>query len=320
MLQQTVIKAVIPAFERFFTRFPTVFALAKAEEDDVRRTVAGLGYYRRFRMLHEAAKELVTRSPDGKTVEWPRDVAGWLALPGIGRYTASAVASITASAPAAVVDGNVERVFCRLFDIQLPPDDRALKKPFLAVAHELLETKCPGDFNQALMELGQLVCTKTQPACATCPVATFCLARERGTQHLAPANKVRREAKALRMELLIPIKDGRIGLMRRPTEARFLKGTDGFPTLKDNAAGDGWHAPPVRGETLGNVFHTITHHKLTVVVTVVDGHDLALPLTWHEPRDLAAALMTSLDQKAWKCFAKEKREGLMFGRAIEPRA
>jgi len=208
MLQQTRIAAVMPYYERFLARFPTVESLARAPLDDVLKLWSGLGYYSRARNLHRAAREIVARH-DG---EFPRELDAALALPGIGRYTAAAVLSIAYDAPLAVLDGNVARVLARLGairgDLRAPRRWRELS----AAAQEHLAPRfparlpaqaAPGDWNQALMELGETICTPQIPRCAACPVARWCLARARGLTHEIPAPRKKRAPVRVRIAAAI---------------------------------------------------------------------------------------------------------------------
>ncbi len=183
MLQQTRIAAVIPYYEKFLARFPDVQTLADAAEQDVLRLWAGLGYYSRARNLQLAAREMVAQH-GGK---FPNDFAAALALPGIGRYTAAAVLSIAFDAPHAALDGNVARVLARLNavrgDLRAPRQWKKLE----AAAQTLLAPEAPGDWNQALMELGETVCTPKAPRCGECPVSRWCEARRRGIVDSIPA-------------------------------------------------------------------------------------------------------------------------------------
>ncbi|HZW80536.1 MAG TPA: hypothetical protein VFF50_08700 [Candidatus Deferrimicrobiaceae bacterium] len=167
MLQQTRVAAVIDHYRKFLRRFPTVKKLAAAREARVLAAWSGLGYYRRARMMHAAAKVIV-RQLDGK---FPATAEGLRALPGIGRYTSAAIASIAFDQPVAVVDGNVERVLQRVVGERLAGD------VLWAAANDLLAKKRPGDFNQAMMELGAVVCTPRAPGCLTCPVVELCATR-----------------------------------------------------------------------------------------------------------------------------------------------
>ncbi len=167
MLQQTRVAAVIEHYHEFLRRFPTVEKLAAAREASVLAAWSGLGYYRRARMLHGAAK-IIAREHGGK---FPATEPGLRTLPGIGRYTAAAIASIAFGAPVAVVDGNVERVLQRISAKRLSGEE------LWTAAENLLDAKRPGDFNQAMMELGATVCTPRSPACLTCPVTALCATR-----------------------------------------------------------------------------------------------------------------------------------------------
>ncbi len=208
MLQQTRVETVIPYFERWTRRFPDVRRLAEAPEAEVLRHWEGLGYYSRARNLHGAAK--VVREEMGGRI--PDDPAELRRLPGVGEYTAGAIASIAFGVPVPAVDGNVRRVLARLADESSP---RASDLRDAAAA--LVDPARPGDFNQALMELGSLVCTPRSPACARCPVAGHCAARAAGTQEQRPAPRKTApvpERDVATAVILAP--DGRLLLRRRP--------------------------------------------------------------------------------------------------------
>ena len=218
MLQQTRIAAVMPYYERFLARFPSVEALALAAQDDVLKLWSGLGYYSRARNLHRAAQEIEARYGG----EFPRALEQTLALPGIGGYTAAAVLSIAYDAPLAVLDGNVARVLARLGairgDLREPGRWRALSQ----TAQEFLTPglpahEAPGDWNQALMELGETVCTPQIPRCGACPVARWCAARARGLTREIPAPRKKRAAVRVRIAAVI-LRDprGRTLLVRDP--------------------------------------------------------------------------------------------------------
>jgi len=196
MLQQTRIAVVIPAYERFLGAFPTIAALARAEEEDVLSLWSGLGYYSRARSLHRAARVLHER---GETA-FPFEREEALALPGVGEYTAAAVLSIAHGKPWAAVDGNVIRVLSRL-DCLPRPDARGA--PHAEIASRLLARDRPGDWNQALMELGEMVCTPKAPACDACPLAEPCEARRRDVVLLHPPPKPRRGTERLGLELTV---------------------------------------------------------------------------------------------------------------------
>jgi len=200
MLQQTRVAAVIAHYHEFLRRFPTVEKLAAAREASVLAAWSGLGYYRRARMLHAAAKA-IARQHGGK---FPPTAKGLLALPGIGRYTAAAIASIAFDEPVAVVDGNVERVLQRVAGKRLAGEE------LWATANHLLDRKRPGDFNQAMMELGAVACTPRAPACLTCPVLELCATRG----ELAPTAKVKPQKKR-EIQYSIVCRDSEIFLVQR---------------------------------------------------------------------------------------------------------
>lgn len=180
MAQQTTIEVVVPRWTRFRRRFPTVAALARAPEREVLAEWSGLGYYARARNLHRAAKTVVAAGA------FPRTLQGWRALPGVGAYTAAAVASITFGVVEPVVDGNVVRVLCRLYGLRLDPRALATLAKVRALARPLVPARNPGDHNQAVMELGALVCTPRAPRCGACPLRSFCRAAASGEPEAFP--------------------------------------------------------------------------------------------------------------------------------------
>ncbi len=185
MLQQTQVETVIPYFARFLTAFPTIHALATAPLDTVLKLWEGLGYYSRARNLHQAAQK-VSQDYAG---QFPQTVEGLLVLPGIGRYTAGAISSIAFGQPAPLLDGNVIRVFARLTDLDADVTQPAVKESLWKLAEEWLDRTRPGDYNQALMELGRVVCKPRAPLCTECPVSQHCSAFANGTQNLRPVKK-----------------------------------------------------------------------------------------------------------------------------------
>ncbi len=185
MLQQTRVETVIPYYERFLARFPTVEALADADGDDLMEHWAGLGYYRRARNLQAAARKLVEEYGG----ELPDDVEALLALPGVGRYTAGAVASIAFDRDAPIVDGNVARVLARLLDLREEISSPAVQKRLWEEAAVLAKGPHPGDLNQALMELGARVCTPRSPGCLLCPIRRHCAALQHGDPESLPRKK-----------------------------------------------------------------------------------------------------------------------------------
>jgi A/G-specific adenine glycosylase len=182
MLQQTQVATVIPFYERFMARFPTLEALATAPEDDVLRLWAGLGYYSRARNLQRGAQEVLARH-HGRVPEAVDDLLG---LPGVGRYTAGAIASVAYNQPAPILDGNVIRVLCRLYGLRGDPKRAPLHGRLWQLAEENIPPDHAGEFNQAMMELGATVCTPRSPRCNACPIAPACEARRLGIQEALP--------------------------------------------------------------------------------------------------------------------------------------
>jgi A/G-specific adenine glycosylase len=213
MLQQTRIAAVIPYYDRFLRRFPDVRTLARARQPEVLKFWSGLGYYSRARNLHAAAKTIVAKH-DG---EFPRDLEVALSLPGIGNYTAAAVLSIAYDEPFAVLDGNVARVLARLGavhgDLREPPAWRNLSE----TASQLLTRKAASDWNQALMELGETICTPQSPRCAACPISHWCEAHAQGLADEIPAPRKKRAAVNIKIAAAILCDpQGRTLLVRDP--------------------------------------------------------------------------------------------------------
>jgi A/G-specific adenine glycosylase len=219
MLQQTQVSRVVPAFERFVERFPTVKALAAAREDQVLAMWSGLGYYRRARCLHAAARSVVEHH-GGRL---PADLDALRALPGVGRYTAGAIASIVFGRPAPIVDGNVRRVFLRIHGQDLDPDDPRTDRWAWGVAERYAASaRSPGVANEALMELGATVCLPppTPPRCGQCPVRTLCAARRRGLTDRIPRPRARARPREVWLTaVVVQDRRGRLLLVRREASA-----------------------------------------------------------------------------------------------------
>jgi A/G-specific adenine glycosylase len=247
MLQQTQVSTVIPFYERFLDRFPTAPALAAAPETEVLAAWAGLGYYRRARFLHAAAKEITERHGGS----FPNDPEA--RLPGIGRYTRAAILSIAYGRPLAVLDGNVARVLSRVRAIAGEPKKN--EKRLWELAEELLEPSNPGDWNQAMMELGATVCLPAAPRCEICPVSDACEARRRGLQDELPTPAARKREVAVSLDCVVCDRGGRLLIERRA--AGLL--SDHWALPENGPAFEG-------GEPWGTVRHQITHHKVTLTV------------------------------------------------------
>lgn len=202
MLQQTTVAAVIPYFERFIAAFPDVKALAAAPLDDVLRLWEGLGYYSRARNLHRAAGLIVSEHGG----QFPADAALLQKLPGIGRYTAGAIASFAFDLPAPIVEANTERLYARLLGLQQDVRSAAGQKQLWAFAESIVPNARPGDFNQSVMDLGARICTPTNPRCSDCPVSEYCGAFRLGLQHELPRKPPRASVTAIAELAVIPVR------------------------------------------------------------------------------------------------------------------
>ena len=227
MMQQTTYASALPYHTRFLERFPTVEALAAADQQEVLKAWEGLGYYARARNLHRAAQGIAASG------RWPSTVDEWRAVPGVGPYTAAALASVLNGVPEPVVDGNVARVFARCWalddDFHKLPARRKLADRLRA---EITHASSPGDFNQAMMELGALVCTPANPACGDCPLARVCAARKAGAQADYPRKTARKEL-PVRKGTAVVVRDaeGRVLLVEN-REGGLLKGLWELPLVE----------------------------------------------------------------------------------------
>jgi A/G-specific adenine glycosylase len=244
MLQQTRVAVVEDRYRKFVAQFPSVERLARAREETVLAAWSGLGYYRRARALHQAAREIAGRKSFPSTADELRE------LPGIGRYTAAAVASIAFGQPVAVVDGNVKRVLERVTH-QLAPIKQMAEEDYWQAAGKLLDKRRPGDFNQAMMELGALVCLPAQPLCQACPVADLCSSR-------GPTEKVKgpQRRKAV-LQYALARRNGSVLLRQRDRESSLMPGMWELPEIR----------PGKRNETpLLTLRHSITTTDYSVLV------------------------------------------------------
>lgn len=254
LLQQTQVASVIPYYARFIARFPNVQVLANAKLDDVLKTWEGAGYYARARNLQRAAQEIVARF-DGNV---PSTVAELLTLPGIGRYTAGAVASIAFKRNAAVVDGNVARVVCRYFNIASDITKSKARKELWEITEALLPRGHAGDFNQALMELGATVCAPRHPHCPACPLKRGCLARQKSIQEKLPAKRAKKKIPHHQIAVGVIWKRGKLLIAQRKADA-LLGGLWEFP---------GGHQE--QHETLANCVAREVREELGIKVKVED--------------------------------------------------
>ena len=271
MLQQTRVDTVIPYFERFLVRFPTPVALAEAPEEDVMSLWSGLGYYRRARLLHRGAKEVVERY--GGVV--PRERKERERLPGIGRYTAGAIGSIAFGLREPIVDGNVARVFSRLEGIEEPVSSGQVQRTLWRLAERWVEGDRPGDLNQALMELGALVCTPRSPSCLTCPLTKDCVARIEGRQHELPNKTKKKAPKTLELVAVVAtsgkelwLQKSEVPLFQGLWNPPFIETSEGIAGRKEvqRLLRDLGLKARLNKEPAGRGEHLLTHRRLRVQV------------------------------------------------------
>ena len=287
MLQQTRVAAVIDHYQEFMQRFPTVFALAKAPEQEVLALWSGLGYYRRARMLHAAAKAVVTAN-NGLM---PKTAAELRTLPGVGNYTAAAVASIAYNEPIAVVDGNVERVLCRIAGWAA---NGGHERKVAELAAQLVDAVRPGDFNQAMMEMGATTCLPRNPQCLVCPIAEVC--RTRGEHKTAQRAPVQTREVGYALCVSSNHEDGSILLEQRPPTMSVMPGLWELPALRESPNGD----------TRFTVRHAIMNVNYIVSIRDVDEdklHELAVAggkRRWVPLREARTMALTGLARKVIK--------------------
>ena len=268
MLQQTRVETVIPYFEKWMNLFPNVHALANASEQDVLNIWEGLGYYSRARNLHKAAK-IVASKFNG---ELPRDLIDLRSLPGIGRYTVGAIASMAFGMDEPTLDGNLRRVFSRLFDVSVAADSPVGEKILWELAAQNLPKGQAGDYNQALMDLGSAICVPKNPRCLLCPLMKICESRKNGTQEIRPVLKPKKSVPHYIHAAAVIINRGRVLLMQRPPDG-LLGGMWEFPNARVEAdpakeltkvINAAYSLKVKKKEALGVVQHAYTHFKVTV--------------------------------------------------------
>lgn len=284
MLQQTRMEVVLPYFQRFLATFPSVEALARATDDEVTAAWSGLGYYRRARMLRDGAIT-VTERFGGKL---PETVEELLTIPGIGRYTAGAIASVAFGQHAPIVDGNVARVVARLFG-----DDSASWEHATALVDAC---KSPRALNQGLMELGALICTPRNPSCLICPLRNECVALATGRVEALPRPKPKKETRELHIPLYLVVdRRGRV-LMRR--EAGPLMNAMYHLPHGDRSLFDAHPLEAVTGELLGKFRHTVTTRKIEFAVYAAEVKGRQRGYEWVDPAELGRVPHPSYVRKA----------------------
>lgn len=298
MLQQTTVSAVKPYFERFMARWPTVEALANADTDDVMKAWAGLGYYSRARNLKKCAETVMDRHGGA----FPDTEEELKRLPGIGDYTAAAIAAISFGRPAAVVDGNVERVIARLHAIETPLP--AAMAEIRHIVQRLVPEDRPGDFAQAMMDLGATICTPRSPSCILCPVRESCAARALSAPERFPVKAPKAEKPSRQGAAFVAVRpDGAVMLRRRP-EKGLLGGMSEVPTSswtarRDGASGTDAAPFPAEWKSRGTITHVFTHFALTLSVYRADVEHRPAPAGhwWSKPADLDGEALPTVMRK-----------------------
>jgi A/G-specific adenine glycosylase len=271
MLQQTQVATVIPYYERWLSRFPDFSALAAADESDVLSVWQGLGYYSRARNLHRAARHIVAHHRGAM----PDDPEQIRALPGVGRYTAGAVASFAFDLPEPLVDANVARVLARLLNLSEPIDSTAGQRALWAEATELVPQKAPGEFNAALMELGAILCKPREPGCLLCPVQKQCAAHRADTVGVIPKKKPRRKTVLLDEPCTWIVRNGQI-LLEQQTGPRW-RGLWKLPALDQ--------VPEI--PAILTLDYPFTHHRVTLsVFPAPTPQGIRENHAWHKRSDL----------------------------------
>jgi A/G-specific adenine glycosylase len=308
MLQQTRVDTVIPYYQRWMERFPTISSLATATEDEVLRIWEGLGYYSRARNLHKAAREIIQKYAG----VIPGTLAELQKLPGVGVYTAAAVASIAFGEDVVTVDANVRRVAARLFNIDDPAGSPTLEER----VHQAMQANLPsgeaGDYNQALMEFGACVCVPHQPACSACPMQSFCVAFKEGVQEERPVKIAKKEIPHYEVTAAVIWQQGRILLAKRPASG-LLAGMWEFPGGKLQM-GESYSHGLMReiqeelgaiievGEQIGVYHHAYTHYKVTLYAfhCTLNGRQPealeAQEIRWVKPETLQQYPMGKIDR------------------------
>ena len=309
MLQQTQVDTVIPYYQRFLKIFPDVGALARASEEEVLKAWENLGYYSRARNLRAAAK-MIVQDFNGQIPDSPEEIQ---TLPGIGQYSAGAILSIAYGKPLPAVDGNVRRILSRLFAIRKPVDDASEQKKLLALASSLVPAKNPGDFNQALMDLGATICKPKNPDCKVCPVAMICLAHQESLQDVLPlTRKTPRIPHRLAVCTVIGNAEGKLLVLQRPATGLlaslwklpggFVNGIEKVEAALARNVKDELGISIRPGKKLASVNHTYTHFKTTLEAfesALLKGHPKTpgcQAFRWASPADIRKLPMSKIDR------------------------
>jgi A/G-specific adenine glycosylase len=301
MLQQTRVAAAIPYYERFLERFPSVETLAEAPEADLLAHWAGLGYYHRARNMQYAARAI--RDAGG----FPNTRESILELAGVGGYTAAAIASISFGLPHAVLDGNVFRVLSRVTNDSTDIASSAGKRVFSTLADTMLDPERPGDFNQAMMELGATLCLTKNPQCLVCPVSALCLARSAGTQSSLPVKKKPQKSVYEERTLYWITRGPDVLLWQRPASAKLMPGFWELPEAEQL---------PQAGSAVekGTFRHGITFHNYLFRVVATPVPPWLGICRWIDRKQLAMLPLSTVARKAMKVLDRSKANAVAAGR------
>ena len=308
MLQQTRVDTVIPYYEKFLNKFPNLQALAAAEEETVRAAWSGLGYYRRAKLMHRAADLLVREHG----AQWPLTAKELQKLPGFGRYTSGAVASIAFGEPVAAVDGNVMRVIARLQAIEADATKGKANAEVWEFAQQLATNSgaepkghTPGDFTQALIELGAMVCTSKSPACANCPVSTDCKALKKNLQSKIPPPRARAKRKTIELTAIVCHRRRSVLLEQRPATGIFAE-LWCLPLIEGDLEPDAsldelerrWHWRGDHAEDIGTIKHVLTHRDVFVrLVSIKSTSEVPQGFRWVDLEKLDELGIPSITSK-----------------------
>jgi A/G-specific adenine glycosylase len=314
MLQQTRVETVLPYYERFLERFPTVASLASAKTEEVLALWSGLGYYRRARLMHAAACKIVD---EGGT--FPRTLEGLRALPGVGEYTAAAVGSIGFGLVQPTIDGNVKRVVGRLLALEVEPNKAT--KEIRARAVDILDSERPGDCNQALMEIGATICAARQPNCHACPLESGCLAAQSGAPESYPAKGPAAKRQHRRRLIALVRRGEKYLLFKRPEDSKLLAGIWEFPWVDDDGVAGAEEGLAGRyggrwslGAQYGSIRHAITFRSFEVSVrgaALSEGLDLAegREAAWLKEDEISEKPHSSLVRKVFDKLGGNRDQG-----------